>query len=182
MHPEDVAEFVAESVEYLASRLAAEPTLGGPPSLEGTGMYIPFVKKDQTLVQQTVPTGFVVPGGGQLQRTYNVPLLGRATERPLLLFMDLDDFDSQPPTAELLLPDRTALPLDEWPKSISGRGIVPDHPGFPRPFFCRRGLREYHTHPQHEDDPWDQHREGLTLAAIAVELLQDLRDTWIGRR
>lgn len=182
MHPEDVAEFVAQSVAVLTEKLSQNQELGGPPSLEGTKLYVPFVKLGRPLVKHALDTGLVAPGGGGMSMIYEVPLLGVApTSRDLVLYLDVEDFDGQPPTAELLLPDRTPLPAAEWPKSIHGRGIVLNHKDYDRPFFCRRGLREYHSHPQHEDDPWDRYREHLGLDQIVIELLDGLRNTWIGR-
>lgn len=182
MHPEDVAEFVAESVGVLAEKLLLSPELGGIPELEGVKLYIPFIKLERKLVQHTLDTGFVLPGGRGVSMVHQVPLLGEPpTSRDLVLHLDLADYDAQPPTAELLRPDRTPLPAAEWPKSIHGQGIVPGHKDFGRPFFCRRGLREFHTHPQHEDVPWDKHREHLALHQIVIELLDGLRNTWIGR-
>lgn len=182
MHPEDVAEFVAESIGVLAEKLQLSPELGGTPDLEGVKLYIPFVKLERKLVQHTLDTGFVLPGGGGVSMVHQVPLLGQPpTERDLILHLDLADYDAQPPTAELLRPDRSPLPAAEWPKSIHGQGIVASHKDYGRPFFCRRGLREYHTHPQHEDDPWDKYREHLALHQIVIELLDGLRNTWIGR-
>ena len=182
MHPEDVAEFVADSVEVLADKLRQQPDLGGPPVLEGTKLYVPFLKLERELVRHTVDTGLVLPGGRGVSMVHQVPLLGQApTTRELVLHLDLEDYDGQPPTAELLLPDRSPLPAPEWPKSIHGQGIVASHKDYGRPFFCRRGLREYHSHPQHEDDPWDRHREHLALHQIVIELLDGLRNTWIGR-
>jgi hypothetical protein len=182
MHPEDVAEFVAESVGVLAEKLQQNPELGGPPHLEGTKLYIPFLKMERTLIRHAVDTGLVGPGGGGVSVVHQVPLLGQPpTTRELILHLDLADYDGQPPTAELLLPDRSQLPAPEWPKSIHGQGIVASHKDYGRPFFCRRGLREYHSHPQHEDDPWDKYREHLALHQIVIELLDGLRNTWIGR-
>lgn len=184
MHPADVAEHVAESVRVLRDRLAQHPGLANAdPVLENeTLLYIPFHKVDRELVAHALDTGFALPGGQNAAIIYQVPLLNaRPTVRDLVLHMDLKDYDGQPPTAELLLPDRTPLPADQWPKSIGGQGIVQHHQQYGRPFFCRRGLREYHSHPQHEDDPWDKHRESLSLDALVVELLFGLCKTWIGR-
>lgn len=55
-----------------------------------------------------------------------------------------------------------------------------DHPMYHRPFFCRRGLREYHSHEQHEEDPWAAWRDALSLRTIVLELLGDLRVRWHG--
>lgn len=185
MHPADVAEYVTESVEVLRDRLRQYPELAaGDPILEdATRLYIPFAKTDRKLVAEAVPSTLVLPNGQPTAAIYQVPLLGAPpVTRNLVLHMDLTDYDGQPPTAELLRADRTPLPADEWPKSLVERGIVRDHKDYPRPFFCRRGLREYHSHPEHEDDPWDRHREELPLHALVIELLATLRDTWIGRR
>ncbi|TFV57743.1 hypothetical protein E4P41_13875 [Geodermatophilus sp. DF01-2] len=183
MHPADVAQHVADSVDVLRDRLRETPGLAtADPVLEGaTDLYVAFDKLDRELVSQAVGTSLVLPGGQPISMIYQVPLLGAPRLRSLLLHMQLDDFDGRPPTAELLLPDRTPLPPDQWPKSIGGQGIVPNHRDFGRPFFCRRGLREYHTHPEHEDDPWEAHREHLRLDALVLELLDGLRNKWIGR-
>lgn len=183
MHPADVAEHVADSFAVLRDRLRDTPGLAsGPPVLENDiKVYVPFDNEQRQLVEHSLDTGFAMPGGQTVVHVHQVPLLGTATVRQLLLHMDLTDYDGQPPTAELLLPDRTPLPPHEWPKSIGGQGIILGHQAYDRPFFCRRGLREYHSHPQHEDDPWDKYREAMSLDGIVVELLHDLRNRWIGR-
>lgn len=184
MHPADVAEHVADAFAVLRDRLAEHDELcSSPPVIEDdVKLYLPFDKIERQLVEEPLNTGFTMPDGSSAQFLHRVPLLGTRTTRPLLLHMDLTDFDGHPPTAELLLPDRSPLPQSDWPKSLGGQGIVVDgHPDYERPFFCRRGLREYHSHPWHEDDPWDKHREALTLDAIVLELLHDLRSKWIGR-
>jgi hypothetical protein len=182
VHPADVAEYVADSVQALRERLRACPgLLANEPVLEhGTDLYIGFVKIERRLLRQAVSIGLEVPGGGTALRVHQVPDLGvPPVRRELILRMDLTDYDGQPPTAELLLPDRSPLPAEQWPKELGNQGIVRGHPEYGRPFFCRRGLREYHSHPRHEDDPWDRHREELTLHALVLELLLDLRDRWI---
>jgi hypothetical protein len=184
VHPADVAEHVAASVEVLLEELQHYPDLGVvEPVLEHeTDLYIRFVKTERALVECAVNTGLLSARGGGTALLYRVPDLGKPpTQRELILRMDLTDYDGQPPTAELLLPDRTTLPAAEWPKAVGNQGIVREHPDYGRPFFCRRGLREYHSHPQHADDPWDRHREGLSLAALVIELLGDLRGRWICR-
>lgn len=182
MHPQDVAAHVSEGVDVLADKLASMPSLGGPPRLEGTSLTVPFIKEDLPLVDHALGTSLVLPNGQTLGHVHRVPLLGQArVRRELVLSLDVTNFDSQPPTAELLLPDGSPLPPGDWPKSIAGEGIVPNHKDYNRPFFCRRGLREYHSHPQHEDNPWDKYRETLALHQIVIELLHDLQHTWIGR-
>ena len=180
MHPADVAEHVATSVGEISERIARYPNLNvtavelpGPFALD-----VRFEKKDWEVVGVILPSRLQLPGGAGIG--YQVPDLGSSRSRALILHMELDDYDGQPPTAELLLPDHSPLPPQEWPKLGEG-GIVHGHRLFDRPFFCRRGLREYHTHVGHEDDPWDSHREGLPLHAVVLELLDDLQKRWVGR-
>lgn len=179
MHPADVAEFVAAAVDDLGERLTARSDLrAGPPVLEDeVRLFVPFSYESRRLVQHAVPSGLVLPGEVPTASVWTVPDLGAPTEeRHLTLYLDLTDFDGQPPTAELLRDDRTPLPAAEWPHSLGKQAIVRNHRDFNRPFFCRPGLREFHTHPQHEDEPWDKYREGRPLHSIVIELLELLED------
>lgn len=183
MHPADVADHVADSVAVLRDRLAERPELrAGSPLVDGdVHLFIPFTLLVRQVVDAALPSGLVAPGGENIAVASRVVLLGAPPEeRPLLLAFELDDYDAQPPTAELLLPDRSPLPPEQWPKSLNWQGVIQGHPNYDRPWFCRRGLREYHSHPQHEDDPWDLHREALPLHSVVEELLGDLSRRFIG--
>lgn len=108
-----------------------------------------------------------------------VPIIGTLSTEEFILRLDCSDWDSQAPTAELLDGDGNPLPSERWPHDKGGRGIVQGHPDFgDRKFFCREGTREFHTHPQHEDHPWDRDREGITLHGIVLGLLHDLKHRW----
>ncbi|MEA2372639.1 MAG: hypothetical protein QOH12_3033 [Solirubrobacteraceae bacterium] len=179
MHPADVAELVAAEVTLLRERLAAAPQLGVTGVvLSGLDLDIGFGKDERPRIQGQVPSQLQGPGGQALSFVYEVPDLGRKERRALMLRLNCDDFDARPPTAELLLPDGNPLPAEQWPSDLSRQGVVHGHPDYPRPFFCRRGLHEYHTHPQHEDNPWDRHREALSLHHLVLELLGDLQTRW----
>jgi hypothetical protein len=179
MHPADVADYVGDAVATLIAHLADAPDLrAGVPQLENdVHCYIPITVSERATVEHAVPSNLVLPGGIGIQTVFRVPDLAASSkrDRELVLHLDLTGYDADPPTAELLLPDRAPLPPEQWPKSTDGQGIVASHPDYPRPFFCRRGLREYHSHPQHEDDPWDRHREELPLYAVVREVLHDLQ-------
>ena len=109
-----------------------------------------------------------------------VPLLGAPTaEQNVLVHFDCAGFDSQAPTAELMDEHRVLLPDNAWPQDLKGGGVVFGHPDYPRAYFCRPLLREYHTHPEHADNSWDKHREGTTLHGIVVSLLGALHERWI---
>lgn len=179
MHPEDVTELVATEVTRLRERVATAPQLRvADVALSGFSVDVRFEKEERPRIQGHVPSRLQGPGGQGIQLVYEVPDLGRTERRALVLHLDCADFDGQPPTAELRLPNGTPLPGEQWPSDLSRQGVVHGHPDYPRPFFCRRGLREYHTHPQHEDDPWDRHREALSLHQLVLELLGDLQTRW----
>lgn len=182
MHPADVAEYVAGEFDELVRRLAVRPELTSGPALleDDVKLYIPFAFEARPVVDMPMPSGLLGPGGQPMAVLNRGVLLGQRSTRQLLLNMDLSDYDAQPPTAELLRPDRSPLPADEWPKSVTALGIVNGHRNYARPWFCRPGLREYHTHPEHENDPWDRHREGFALYMVVIGLLSDLLNRFIG--
>jgi hypothetical protein len=182
LHPDDVAEHVAEQVQDLRARLESGPEIGvRAVELDaGTTLSIRLVKLERSLIRHAVSSPLIVPGAAEVRAVYDVPDLGaKPQERELILRAGCDDFDGEPPTAELLLPDGTGLPADQWPREIANGGIVRDHPEYERPFFCRPGLREFHSHPQHEDQPWDRFRESMPLRSIVIGLLIDLRSRWM---
>jgi hypothetical protein len=183
MHPADVAEFVADRVDDLRRTLEKYPDLGvSSVCLEDSlQLYVAFRKEDYKVVVGAVPSGIFAQSGVQFAKAVEVPLLGAPrTTRELLLHLDCTDFDTMPPSANLLRVDRTQLPEDEWPAMGHG-GIIRGHRAYNRPVFCRSGLREYHSHLQHEDDPWDKYRESVTLTGIVLGLLEDMRGRWGGK-
>lgn len=181
MHPHLVRVHVEASVADLRARLhdqaevdVAEVALDRDALILDVG--IDRHEHETELV--TAQSPLLLPDGKALTRQQRIPILGRSRTRHLILRVGLDDFDLLPPTATLLDESGASLPVEEWPTSFSGGGIVNDHPIYHRPFFCRRGLREYHSHEQHEDDPWARWRDALPLDAILIELLADLRVRW----
>jgi hypothetical protein len=180
MHPADVAEYVLGEVAELRRSLQGMPELGvGAVELEDdVDLYIGFRKVDRPRLEVAVLPGLLGPGGNPMQVGHQAIDLSQKRERELILYMNCEDLDGVPPSAELLLPDRTPLPPPEWPQDLSRQGLAHGHPEYERPFFCRRGLREYHSHPGHEEDPWDVHREAVSLHVIALELLDDLHKRW----
>lgn len=111
----------------------------------------------------------------------NVPDLAHRPESiRRVLYCQLDDFDSQAPTAELLDENRMPLAAEEWPADPKGAGLVLGHPQWNRWWFCRKGFREFHSHPEHEDEPWDELRgAGVTLHGLVLGLVSDLTDRFI---
>lgn len=184
MHPADVAELVAGEVEDLRERLQGHKDLRVKDvRLEAeTQLFVDFTKRDRNYENAAIPSKLLAPQGIPIQLACQVPILGSpSNDRELTLHLNCAGFDGQPPAANLLLPDGTPLPPDQWPAAQGPGGIVNGHPLFDRPFFCRAGLREYHSHPQHQDDPWDRYREGTSIPDLVLALLFDLTHRWPGK-
>jgi hypothetical protein len=179
MHPSVVFEFVEAEVAELRERLVDSPHRDATVTLDtGPVLRVAFDHEEHVTEAAVAVLPLLGPGGQQLHRQQRIPIIGARRNRRLILEMGLERFDLLPPTATLLDGNAQPLPGDQWPTSLGGGGIVDKHPMTGRPFFCRRGLREYHTHPQHEDDPWASWRGGLRLHMIVIELLDDLRERW----
>jgi len=179
VHPGDVARHIDESVDALRNavdRLPASSIIGI--EHHGVDLHVHYEADVSASTVGTAAPDLLI--GHQLGGTmYNVPIIGSRRREQFILALDLTDFDSQPPTAELLSDDRTPLPRARWPRDPEGQGIVPNHRLWPhRPFFCRPGTREFHTHPQHEDEPWDAYREGMSLTGVVLPLVHDLTTRW----
>ena len=61
----------------------------------------------------------------------------------------------------------------DWPK---GPGIVERHYATGKPFVCRPGVREFHSHIQHGDQPWDKFRGFIRPRELMRDLARDLLD------
>ena len=182
MHPGDVAEFVADQVTVLRDAVAGRSDLRveSIELVDDVQLYVAFDKHERAAITAVVPAAVVAPGAMPVGLSFTgIDLRRASTTRRVVAHFDCSDFDGEPPTLELQTEERELLGFDQWPKDLAGGGIVADHPDYPRPFICRRGLREFHTHPEHEDEPWDRYRESLTLPRIVIELLEDLQRRWI---
>ena len=90
-----------------------------------------------------------------------------------------DGWDQQAPALTLFNPDTEAdLTWEEWPKG--GWSAHAAHPVGGRPMLCLPGLKEYHTHPSHLNDPFLNYRgrgESYTLCHIVHRVQQRFGDT-----
>lgn len=68
--------------------------------------------------------------------------------------IDFTNFDLEPPSVEFINPFtgeyapppvQALVDTEEGPRDL----VVHSHPDTNRPFFCVRGIRQYHEHPQH---------------------------------
>lgn len=93
-------------------------------------------------------------------------------QRPLLIRLTCDNWDEVPPSAEIMEADGTPM----GPCSGSSIFHSDHHPDTSKPFLCMRGIREFHTHPSHRNEVWDNYRgrDGMNL----VGLLDQLSRAW----
>jgi hypothetical protein len=75
---------------------------------------------------------------------------------PLRLRCDFSNWNEQPPSVVLLNADGSKLTsLPQNPTGVFNPG---PHPTEGRPFICTQGVREFHTHSSHKNEPWEQFR------------------------
>lgn len=101
---------------------------------------------------------------------------------PLAVRFGFENYDVWAPSVELIDPlERRLLsesriqaldfaaPINGNPRQI----LIFAHPKTKRVFLCKRGVREYHSHPEHDGDDWLLYRGGAvgTLSSLC-ELLE----------
>ena len=89
-----------------------------------------------------------------------------------------DDWDTQPPSLSLFDPvNGSELPWDRWPKQ--GWAAASPHPVTQKSFLCLPGLREFHIHPSHLGDSWDnlRNRDSCHLRYIIDRVRQKFEAT-----
>lgn len=111
---------------------------------------------------------------GWVFHTISFPLIdcsftatGRTTLR---LRLQCDNWNDLPPAVSLYAADGAPLTrLSPNPTGVFNQG---PHPATGRPFICMRGAREYHTHPSHVADPWENLKSSssYSLGGILTQL------------
>ncbi len=88
----------------------------------------------------------------------------------LRLRLTCKDWDELPPSIEIMA--ASGKHLLRPPLHVGNVFHPGPHPNTDRPFVCMRGAREYHTHPSHTADLWDNYRgqSGLDLGGIVQQL------------
>ena len=91
--------------------------------------------------------------------------------RDRVLVLDATRYDTEPVGVAITTPAGTPVSGWRWPRALY-RG---EHPVLLRPFSCIRGTQDYHAHPAHRDDPWDDHRSRLRLPDVVDHILRKCR-------
>ena len=129
-------------------------------------------RRDALLVAEVPRT--VYPGDHRNPWGLVVPLLGQRRESTIVAALDCVQYNTDPPSLAFFANCEAIveLPYEQWPKGI---GIVQRHPKTGKPFLCRPGIREFHTHVQHGDEPWDKYRGRVRPRDLLLQLARDLR-------
>lgn len=111
---------------------------------------------------------------GWVLHQVSYPLLDCAFTAPdrttLRLRCNFSDWDELPPSIELL--NSEGASLTSLPANPTGVFNGTLHPTVGRPFICTAGVREFHTHSSHTNEPWEQFRgkSGFDLGDILTKL------------
>lgn len=89
---------------------------------------------------------------------------------PFRVQMNCEDWNELPPAITLLSVDGGFLTV--VPRGPTGIFHQGPHPTTKRPFVCMAGSREYHTHPSHIPDSWENYkmRSGYDLGGILTRV------------
>lgn len=103
--------------------------------------------------------------------TIDVSFFGKE-KRPLRIKIRADNWNEQPASVELLESDGSFVKVGQAPQYPSGIFHQGPHPTSQHPFVCMVGTREYHTHPSHVPDLWDNYRcrDQSTLLGLLLQI------------
>ena len=78
-----------------------------------------------------------------------------------------EGWDEEPPSLTLHNPESgQELCWENWPKEAWS--VLARHPITGKPFLCLRGIREYHTHNRHLNDPWEAYRPMSSYSLLSI--------------
>jgi hypothetical protein len=89
-----------------------------------------------------------------------------------------DNWDQEPPSLSLYDPETgEELPWSKWPQGVWSAGNA--HPVTGKPFLCLAGIREYHIHSSHLNDPWSNYRtrDSYKFGHLIHRVWQRFKDT-----
>jgi hypothetical protein len=96
--------------------------------------------------------------------------------KPFRVRLDCSQWDFVPPAVELFAEDGSYLS-----RLPSGSGVLNQgpHPTTGRPFICTPGALEYHIHPSHINDHWDNYKSksSFNLGGIITQIWNAWRKT-----
>jgi hypothetical protein len=124
--------------------------------------------RDLTHIGAIAPLrGWVVVASSYPQLDVSFSASGRTTLR---LQVNCTGWPAEPPS--FLLCNQDGTPLTTVPAAPGGQFHQGPHHLTGRPYVGMRGSREYHTHPSHVGDHWDNYRgrSEFTLGGILTQV------------
>lgn len=97
----------------------------------------------------------------------------RPTTKDVTFQFECSDWDEQPPALSVVDAETGAvLGGAAWPRGGGGHWHQSGSPLGGGGFCCMAGIREYHLHPSHLNDKWDNYRgrPGFTLVEIILKV------------
>lgn len=129
--------------------------------------------------QVAVLTDEYAAGRGWVVHSRHHPVVDVSFTSPdrttLRLRLDCSSYDGMPPSVSLLAAD--GAPLTKLVGANDSVFNPGPHPATGRPFICMRGTYEYHVHPSHVTDPWENLRRSPAYSLIG--LLYQLHLAWL---
>lgn len=95
------------------------------------------------------------------------PFLKIIFKGEVAVIVNCRNYDLQPPSVYYSNPiNFTPLSFQEIRNLVkkNGRYILDNHPNTHLPFICMQGFWEYHTHPSHLNDPWQNYKRTMNIA------------------
>jgi hypothetical protein len=138
------------------------------------GMALHPALRDRLLDAELTVLEERLGGHGVMASRTGASILVRAPELgdDRLLVLDAAGYDTEPVGVAITTAAGHPVPGWRWPRALY-RG---QHPVLRRPFSCVRGTHDYHAHPAHDHDPWDDHRSRLRLADVVDHILRRCRE------
>ncbi|MCW3033122.1 MAG: hypothetical protein JWM60_1467 [Solirubrobacterales bacterium] len=117
---------------------------------------------------------------------------GSVPAMPLAIRVGFENYDVWAPSVQLIDPVTRRCLDQPWiagidyervhPGGVAEQVLVMPHPDTGKVFLCKRGSREYHSHPEHSGDDWLLYRGGGlgTLAQLCALLWRATTRTVVG--
>ena len=84
-----------------------------------------------------------------------------------VILLDGAGYDAEPMSLSVVDTGGQPVAANQWPGALCHG----EHPVLRRPFACLRGLREYHAHPSHVGDNWDNYRNTIRLVDLVAHIV-----------
>jgi hypothetical protein len=100
--------------------------------------------------------------------------------RPLRVRLNYEDWPDRPPSAELLEASGQGLTVGANIPGVASIFNMSLHPTTGKPFICMRGFHEFHTHPSHLNERWENFKgDGNNLVGLLMQVARAWRKVYL---